>query len=347
MTRELQITKPYISSYPGIANFLSILQSHPQTEDWIFQNFIQVVYYENISNQYIHEMTGSLLDLESGLWLIGQYSYCPFFSQYILNREILHQCNSDIVSFFKKMIDDNYYVVLYVNHKMLSNTPFFQKEDHDNPVMIYGYDDNTEEFLVAGYFYHNLYSFHRITYQDFMRAEENVKNSNDYSNDYIHRIQFLRFRPNIEYTFNKEEFLQYLSDYLDSRDHTNKLYFITDKKYYYGLSFYDKMAEQFVQYSIDERLAQSLFDQKKMMLARLQFFHKKGYLTKGQKENFIRKTDAIIKNLEIIRNVILKNRVRYGEFEWPQHLKNELVDAVYATQRIDYLLTKELYDYFK
>ena len=292
-------------------------------------------------------MTGSLLDLESGLWLIGQYSYCPFFSQYILNRDILHQSNSDVVSFFKKMIDDNYYVVLYINHKMLSSTPFYQKEDHDNPVMIYGYDDNTEEFLVAGYFYHNLYSFHRITYHDFMRAEEDVKNSNDYSNDYIQRIQFLYFRSNIEYIFNKKEFLQYLLDYLESKDHTNKLHFITDKKYYYGLSFYDKMAEQFAKHSIDERLAQSLFDQKEMMLVRLQFFYQKGYLTKVQKENFIQKTEAIIKNLEIIRNAILKNRVRYGEFRWPQHLKDELVDAVYTTRKIDHLLTKELYDCLK
>lgn len=80
MVKVLKMAKPYVSSYPGIANFLGILQSYPQTEDWIFQNFIQVVYYENTNDQYLHEMTGSLLDLESGLWLIGQYSYCPFFS---------------------------------------------------------------------------------------------------------------------------------------------------------------------------------------------------------------------------------------------------------------------------
>lgn len=347
MFKELPITKPYITSYPGIANFLSILQSHPETEGWIFQNFIQVVYYQNINNQYLHEMTGSLLDLESGLWLIGQYSYCPFFSQYILNRDILHQSNSDVISFFKKMIDSDYYVVLYINHQMLSNTPFYQKEDHDNPVMIYGYNDAAEEFLATGYFYHNLYSFHRITYQDFIRAEENVRNSNDYSNDYIQRIQFLHFRPNMEYIFNKEEFLQYLLDYLESKDHTNKLYFITDKKYYYGLSFYDKMAEQFARHSIDERLVQSLFDQKEMMLVRLPFLYKNHYFTRAHMENLIQKTDDVIKKLETIRNVILKNRIIYGESGWPQHLKNELVDAIYTTQKIDYQLTKELYDYLK
>lgn len=88
MVKVLKMEKPYVSSYPGIANFLGILQSSPQTEDWIFQNFIQVVYYENTNDLYLHEMTGSLLDLESGLWLKGQYSYCPFFSQYIYTNAV-------------------------------------------------------------------------------------------------------------------------------------------------------------------------------------------------------------------------------------------------------------------
>ena len=346
MVKVLKMAKPYVSSYPGIANFLGILQSYPQTEDWIFQNFIQVVYYENTNDQYLHEMTGSLLDLESGLWLIGQYSYCPFFSQYILNREILHQCSKDVVTFFKKMLDNDYYVNLYINHRMLSNTPFYGKEDHDNPVMIYGYDDETQEFLTAGYFYHNLHGFHKILYQDFVQAEKNVRNANDYSNDYIQRIQLLQFRSCIKYAFHKEELLQSLSDYLESRDHTNKLYFISDKKYYYGLSFYEKMAEQFMKYSI-ERLVQTLFDQKKMMLVRLLFLQKRGYITKKQTENFEIKTKDIIQNLEIIRNVILKNRMKYGEFRWPQHLKDELVKFVYLTKEEDYLLMKELYESIK
>lgn len=151
----------------------------------------------------------------------------------------------------------------------------------------------------------------------------------------------------IKYAFHKEEFLQSLSDYLESRDHTNKLYFISDKKYYYGLSFYEKMAEQFMKYSIDERLVQTLFDQKKMMLVRLLFLQKRGYITKKQTENFEIKTKDIIQNLEIIRNVILKNRMKYGEFRWPQHLKDELVKFVYLTKEEDYLLMKELYESIK
>ena len=107
------------------------------------------------------------------------------------------------------------------------------------------------------------------------------------------------------------------------------------------------MAEQFARHSIDERLVQSLFDQKEMMLVRLPFLYKNHYFTRAHMENLIQKTDDVIKKLETIRNVILKNRIIYGESGWPQHLKNELVDAVYTTQKIDYQLTKELYDYLK
>lgn len=347
MYKELPITKPYVSSYPGIANFLSILQSYPQTKDWIFQNFIQIVYYENLNDEYLHEMTGSLLDLESGLWLIGQYSYCPFFSQYILNRKILCHCSGETVKFFKKMLDDDYYIILFINHNMISNTSFYRKEDHDNPVLIYGYDDSTQEFLIAGYFYHNLYDFRRISYEDFKEAEENVRYSNDYSNDYIQRVLFLHFREQIQFVFNKEELLQSLSDYLESTDHTNKLYFITDKKYYYGLSFYDRMIIQFTNYSIDERLVQSLLDQKEMMIVRLLFLHEKGYLSKAKEEKLIGQIQDFVQKLEIVRNTILKNRILYGETMWPQHLKDQLIQSIHLIKREDYLITKELYDYLK
>lgn len=216
MKKILPIKKPYISSYPGVANYLGILQSYPQTEEWIFQNFIQVVYYENINRQYLHEMTGSLLDLESGLWLIGQHSYCPFFIQYLLDRKLLHLFCNDIVCSFKEVINNNYYINLYLNHKMIKNSMFFQNEDHDNPVMIYGYDDYTEEFLVAGYFKNNRHDFHRITYQDFMAAEMNIKSSNDYSNYYIQRIQFLKIRTDVNVKFDKSEMLLFFKDYLES-----------------------------------------------------------------------------------------------------------------------------------
>ena len=77
--KKLRITNPQITSYGGIANMLSILESYSETYSWIYSNFVQMIYYQNKDGDYLHNMTGSLYELETGL------KYLPLYTIFTLD----------------------------------------------------------------------------------------------------------------------------------------------------------------------------------------------------------------------------------------------------------------------
>ena len=64
-----------------------------------------MIYYQNINeSDVLHEMTGSMYDLEVGLRFLPLYIYCPFFYVRCINKEILLQ-ESDVIKYIIQLID--------------------------------------------------------------------------------------------------------------------------------------------------------------------------------------------------------------------------------------------------
>lgn len=321
MCKSLPFQIPAITSYQGIANLLGILKCYPGTEGWIYNNYIQLIYYENLSDDSLHDMSGSFFDLETGIRLVGHYAYCPFLNLSQIDRSFLEK--RSIVNFTKKMIDQKRYTILWLNQFVLPQSEYYQKSDIDNPVMVYGYDDREKNFMVSGFFTDGKYGLEKIKYDDYEIAFSKCCDPNDYTK-IILLVQFQQAKVN----FDLSEFLEFLKDYLDEKDHTSRFYYIKDKLYFYGLKYYDKVIEQYYQGKYDMRLLHILYDHKIMMNYRLKYLLDSSYLSKNEYENLKELNDKLINKCKLYRNLLIKNRIVYHYKEWDKEKQMILLDNI-------------------
>ena len=148
--KKLQITNPQITSYGGIANMLAILESYSETYSWIYSNFLQMIYYQNKENDYLHDMTGSLYELESGLKYLPLYTYCPYFYVRSLNKDILF-LNENVIDYIINLLDKEYYFIGWINFYFIKASKDYNQNNFEDGVLIYGYNLASQILYCSGF----------------------------------------------------------------------------------------------------------------------------------------------------------------------------------------------------
>ena len=329
MQKMLPFTDPQITSYAGIANTLGILESYPNTEDFIYSNFFQMVYYQNINKSNIlHEMTGSLYDLEVGLRFLPLYIYCPFFYVRCINKEILFQ-ESNVLKYVIQLLDLNYYFVGWMNHYYIPESKKYNNENFDDVILIYGYNMSSHKFFAAG-FIDGFYRKIEINFCDFKKGIASEVETNKYAKN----ITLIKYDIDYTYKFDFEIFKKKVIDYLSSQDSNKRFNLIDDKKYWFGISYYDKTLEQFLSKAKDMRLIHNLVDQKIMMKNRLIFLNEKGYIKGYDLKRLLEYNEAILNKLILLRNKTIKNNIRYQD-EWKSELIEEWATSLNTIKFLD------------
>ncbi len=109
---------------------------------------------------------------------------------------------------------------------------------------------------------------------------------------------------------------------------------IDDKKYWFGISYYDKTLEQFLSKAKDMRLIHNLVDQKIMMKNRLIFLNEKGYIKRYDLKRLLEYNEAILNKLILLRNKTIKNNIRYQD-EWKSELIEEWATSLNIIKFLD------------
>lgn len=210
MKKILPIKDPIINAYPDYANHLSIVQTEPYLEEWMYCNFIQLYFNpkeeENIVRYYYVDVNG---------W--NWHTRSPILEHQILHKNLLQTFHIGIIDFVKKCIDLNYYCDFYVDEYYLPDFNAYHVEHFPHTIFVYGYDTREKILYTSGFNKSLHYSHNEISFHTFEKAYNKCKLSEYYEDRNMINLYFID-RNKGPFRFSIDAILAQLKDYLYSND---------------------------------------------------------------------------------------------------------------------------------
>lgn len=321
----LPIEEPPITSFPVIANILSILWgSKEKVIPWLSDRFIQLVIRPNfdptIADFYDHADLDNFISLIYG---------CPFLG-WMRNNRITANFTK-FTDYIIYQINQGYYLEPCLDNYYFKFTNHYQKKHHIHPTLIYGYDNDNEQVYIADFFDGKRYTREVVSYEEINKSIENV--------DYFINLYKLQ---DAQYKFNPELMNTYLYDYMNSKDSLHKFGFSCpeyNKNVLFGLDYYDFVISNIcnIYKSIDIRPFHILFDHKRLMKIRLEFLYSQKIYDNYKIKDLILKNDELIYKSNILRNLAIKYNIR-NDIETMQIIK----DKCNKLKSLDYALVSDI-----
>lgn len=308
----LPVENPIITHDPPIANLFSILGTEPNTESWVMNHFV---------NLYIHkdEIFDNFYDRNA--FFYG----CPWIQVVQIRREIVLRICSRIIEYAKALIDEGFYIYC------MGNTEYISAYHNDrywaHNLMVYGYDDVSQTFYLSDFFENGKYTRATCSYEELEKALQTAQ----MNRHFVNLIYGMKLKE-IEYKFEVDMLLEKLTDYLgsvnlfckyrtrmDEEFYSNKggnaYYYFSYAEmkdlYYFGLSFYDKLADMAEKKSLRlKRPLDLLYEHKLLMSRRLDFLWNNRYVRDSDYDKLKRTCDDMVRLSLIARNKYLKDQIR-------------------------------------
>lgn len=155
--------KPVIITYNNKSFPLGIIQSlGDKTLPWIYNKYINCVYFPNQERKY---------DLCMEDWWFTREKV--FSIQLLrLSPEYLEFENFDVISIIKECLGKGIYIYGYLNERFIPTKSAYNRYDHNHEYLIYGYNDDKEEFTFIGYNSNDRYEKYYIKYSDYIKSIE-------------------------------------------------------------------------------------------------------------------------------------------------------------------------------
>ena len=312
MKHMLPVENPIITHDPPIANLFSILGTEPNTESWVMNHFV---------NLYIHkdEIFDNFYDRNA--FFYG----CPWIQVVQIRREIVLRICSRIIEYVKALIDEGFYIYC------MGNTEYISAYHNDrywaHNLMVYGYDDVSQTFYLSDFFENGKYTRATCSYEELEKALQTAQ----MNRHFVNLIYGMKLKE-IEYKFEVDMLLEKLTDYLgsvnlfckyrtrmDEEFYSNKggnaYYYFSYAEmkdlYYFGLSFYDKLADMAEKKSLRlKRPLDLLYEHKLLMSRRLDFLWNNRYMRDSEYDKLKRTCDDMVRLSLIARNKYLKDQIR-------------------------------------
>lgn len=312
MKHMLPVENPIITHDPPIANLFSILGSDSNTESWVMNHFV---------NLYIHkdEIFDNFYDRNA--FFYG----CPWIQVVQIRREIVLRICSRIIEYVKALIDEGFYIYC------MGNTEYISAYHNDrywaHNLMVYGYDDVSQTFYLSDFFENGKYTRATCSYEELEKALQTAQ----MNRHFVNLIYGMKLKE-IEYKFEVDMLLEKLTDYLgsvnlfckyrtrmDEEFYSNKggnaYYYFSYAEmkdlYYFGLSFYDKLADMAEKKSLRlKRPLDLLYEHKLLMSRRLDFLWNNRYVRDSDYDKLKRTCDDMVRLSLIARNKYLKDQIR-------------------------------------
>lgn len=298
---EINEEKILIKSYWFYANILAIIQGNPYMDNWILNNYIQLISPKIDKPLFVGFHEQRYRDHMS------KFNECPLieFQKIMVEKNRREVMGMDLIDYIKYEINKKNVVLLMVDRHYLKNYNV-ENPGYIHELMIYGYDDLKQKFLYIDHKINGKYCIDlTCSYSELMSGFQNVK-FNDYHRDMTYSIYSMGCN-NYQYDLNLNKIKTML-----------KLYIYPELDYYprndeipayLGIDVYnaflnriDKILSENEYEELTVHSFQVLCDHKKVMLYRIKVLSEMKLID----TNFREKLQNIENDTIILRNLYLK-----------------------------------------
>ena len=321
MRMFLTMTDPPITTYPSIANILSLLWDRKDNiMPWFVDHFIQLVVRPN------HEDTfGDFYDHADIDTYYRTIFGLPGLGWMRVNSETVHY---DVFSdYVEKQVNNGYALEACLDRYYFPFAENYQQYHKKHSSFIYGYDNDKDEIYIADFFSDNIYS--GALYE---RKVITYKQLNDsMNNDGI--INLMKAWDD-HYDVNFKLMRKGFDDYLNSTDSMFRFEF-SNKDYnhgaIFGLAYYDYLADSFAEKSfLDTRMFHILYDHKKMMSLRLECLEKMHVFDGETIAELKSMNDLLTEETRVLRDAVFKYQIRESD-----KLKERILNRISKLKDMD------------
>lgn len=302
----LPVHQPIIQHIPANAFLLSVIGETEDEYAWIMNNFVNIRYNPNTYYDDFYR---------NDMW----YN-CYHITENRFTKEFADIVFGDPVKMLINLIDADYYIYFYFNTRYIEN--YMCDEDNVHNAMIYGYDLDEEKVYIADFFTDKSITFESCSIKSYCDAYNHQMDKPEYYS-YVWNRAF-KLKKGYVYTFDIDELIIKLRDYLESSDLGKSKYFSFDNndvedilyyefkegyEYVYGLEVYDEIRNALYNGHLWRRPLQLLHEHKKLMMKRLKFLSENGFLQQNEIE-LENKCNEMINEIALMKNIFLKNEMK-------------------------------------
>lgn len=309
-SKKLNIEFPpmYYSTHVAVA--MAMILSEKDNWDWFYSNFIQIMF----SNEFKANTLSHLFQIyPAELTRPGQIAGNQCLREIYIDR-IIHKDIKDetIIKHVIEFIENDYYVSAIADVSKFRNLEYAGYNFFKHGIFVFGYDHAGHTFDVLDFDSEKAIKFTTVSFEDYIAAFTSRKLVEEFDglNNSINLFKTKRYHDGI----CVGKVAEAMEDYVNSYD-TSKRYALLFPKYdnyTWGISVYDKIVE-YIKWidetdgSPDYRLIHGLYEHKKIMYDRFEYFRNKDCLNIGDEK--IRKLKIIFEKSDTLRMLYIKYSV--------------------------------------
>ena len=290
---------PLIQAYQ-IRNYeLGILAAHnSDIMPWFYNKHINCVYMQE-KNRFDHLMYDDRWYANEGVMAVHKMRF---------KKSISEVDSVNMLNIAREMIFNGYYFMGYFDEYHISCKKAYQKRHFRHTSLIYGFNDDEKLFYAIAYNANRKYERFEFPYSAFIKSiEVNYDDEKEYVKSGAERVDYDFVKPNKDFVFkiNIPEIYANLFDYVHS---------INSRTAFAGLVYGLECMKAFVKYiesvipndaNCDVRYSRLFMELKNLMLLRIDYLEKHGYIKPGILEEYKKISDkqTNIHNLFVKYNI--------------------------------------------
>ncbi|MDF2986916.1 MAG: hypothetical protein K0R50_2426 [Eubacterium sp.] len=338
-TKTLPITIPPIIGYTVHAYPLTVAFSSQKCLPWFYSNYIQMISNTEYDGVFLDFLTLCNI-LNGGKWVDFLFPGIPWLKCCPVGDFIITKCNLDIHSLITNALNENNYVVIFLDEFYIPNRRTYQKSNFYHENFIFGYDTAEKTYDILGFDERRLFNSGKVSYHE---LEQGFK-SNHLTDPEAASIKLLKLDTTFSYELDLQFIRDSLLDYVNSQNTCNLQNIVRNpmKKCVYGLNTYHELIRYFellydnsIRYDI--RPIHILWEHKKTMLLRIEYLSKM-YPEAGFNE--------VYEQYIVIEQKCLSLRqalIKYSISKQPSHIKNIIATLKFVSEMEREILNQLIY----
>lgn len=301
-----------------------------QYYSWLYMNYVQLVYDAK-------DLVGQVY-LDYYMYPSKNYYYGYHYASQFLDIE--YEKAKDILDLYGSLknyinwcLKHFYYVSVCFDEFYLPERPSYYREHFFHHNLVYGYVEETKEYLLLGY--HIKIMTSRISEQELEKMTISME------------APFIRYKydPNFEALhFNVKRYAHSIKDFIGGINSSEDICNILPcKSGVYGLKVFNELigTEEGNQLLIEDvRLSYVLYEHCKIMSNRLQFLYEKGYLSTETRESMTGRCQEMLDSSKRLNKVVIKNTI-------VKNLDDRIISSAKTLYQHEKLFYTELLDELK
>ncbi|WP_088549666.1 hypothetical protein [Paenibacillus aquistagni] len=308
---QLPFEMPQVYGFLGHAYVLGILQPFEYAQPWIHTSYIQLF----IAKHYLNDFQEYRLDFYPDLMIA--YGNMPWLIYRHCDKVLLSQLGVDIHRYLITQLEREFYVVTYVDEYYIHNSICYQQNHFVHDIFIYGYDLDRQIYHVAIFDKNRQFSTQEVTFEQFEQAYLSEGSSSQTLISSCKRLEPCDYETSkygaglARFDFDLKLMIDVLNDYLEGRNSTKRLRMTQQPmEGYFGVEIYPLLQDFITRVmegvqNFDVRPFHILWEHKKMMVARVQYLQKHGYLK--EETTLLEQFERLEKQSYTQRNLMLKS----------------------------------------